>query len=277
MSRSCGLPSPAPAPFLRQSEGGRRRRAHFLALGLAFLSFGAGSALARSTAGALEGDTEARPAALGSLADPASKGRLLVASRDLLDPAFAETVVLVLESGPSGTIGVVVNRPSELETRSVLPDVKALSDRRDRIFLGGPVDLLQLLLLVRATDPPDQSMRVFADVFVTGSLQALHEAADHPSRHVQFRLFAGHTGWGPGQLEGGIARGDWLVVPGDVERVFAASPEKMWSELVERDGGSWVRFDPPASSNGDRHCSAGRATPTMPFPCESRPSPSCSP
>src|SRR6185436_18951660 len=59
MSRSCGLLSHAPAPFLRQSEGGRRRRAHFLALGLAFLSFGAGSALARSTAGAVERGPEA--------------------------------------------------------------------------------------------------------------------------------------------------------------------------------------------------------------------------
>src|SRR5262245_39365909 len=98
MRRRCGLRFPAPAPFLRRCRAGRRRVC-FFALSLVFLTVGARSAPARGTAGATEVDTEARSVAIGS-PETASKGRLLVASRDLLDPDFAETVVLVLESGP---------------------------------------------------------------------------------------------------------------------------------------------------------------------------------
>jgi putative transcriptional regulator len=220
---------------------------------------------------------EATVVAAPGAPDAAGKGRLLVASRQLQDPNFMETVILLLESGPSGAIGVVVNRPSELELRTVLPGVKGLSDRSDTVFLGGPVERFQLLLLVRASAPPKDSMRVFQDVFVTASLDALHRAAEETGQSVRFRLFAGYAGWASGQLESEIARGDWLVLPADAERVFASAPERIWSELVERDSGRWVRFDEPGwPDGGESHCSAGGGTPTMTGRCASRRSRSCS-
>lgn len=172
-----------------------------------------------------------------------ARGSMLVATRRLQDANFAESVVLVLESGADGAVGVVVNRPSKLELRSVLPEVKGLSQRSDPVFLGGPVQTFQLLLLVRAAEPPAQSMRVFRDVFVTASLDALNRAAADPPGDPRFRLFAGYAGWGRGQLEAEIARGDWTVVPGDAEHVFAPAPERVWQSLSGREG-RWVRLDP---------------------------------
>jgi putative transcriptional regulator len=204
------------------------------------------------------------------------RGRLLVASRLLQDPNFAETVVLILEGGSTGAVGVVVNRPTDLELRTVLPDVKELNERHDTVFLGGPVDRSQLLLLVRATAAPKDSMRVFGDVFVTASMDALSRAAEERGEEVRFRLFAGYAGWGPGQLDAEIARGDWIVVPGDAERVFATAPERVWSELIERDAGRWVRLDSaPGEWPGERDCGAVIETPTMAPPCKSEPSSSC--
>jgi putative transcriptional regulator len=192
------------------------------------------------------------------IAQGLSRGTMLVASRRLVDPNFAESVVLLLESGADGAVGVVVNRPSKLELRSVLPGVKALSERRDPLFLGGPVEKFQLLLLVRAATPPEQSVRVFRDVFVTASLDALNRAAAEPpgdppgdaAGDPRFRLFAGYAGWGTGQLEAEIARGDWTIVPADAEQVFAPAPERVWESLVTREG-RWVRFD-PEGANGAR-------------------------
>jgi putative transcriptional regulator len=245
-------------PFRRPMRG--ERLAYLVALGLVLLA--SGSPLA---AGAVPLETGVAAIPPGGPTAPdgpdgpdgkdgrdgaSGKGRLLVASPGLVDPNFAETVVLLLEGGTSGAIGVVVNRPSKLELRSVLPDVKGLTDRADTVFLGGPVERSQLLLLVRAATPPKDSLRVFEDVFVTASMEALSRAAEERSREVRFRLFAGYAGWGPGQLEMEIARGDWLIAPGDVERVFAAAPERIWSELVERESGRWVRNDRPIERTG---------------------------
>lgn len=242
----------------------------------------------------------ATPPSQGESDGTIGRGRLLVASPSLEDPNFAETVVLLLEGGSAGAVGVVVNRPSNLELRSVLPEVKELTERRDTVFLGGPVDRSQLLLLVRAAAPPKDSMRVFQDVFVTGSMDALSHAAEERSDDVRFRLFAGYAGWGPGQLDVEIARGDWRVVPGDAERVFATAPERVWSELIERDVGRWVGLDPreglftsrgsgrgPAErllpigarpANDRTHglaregdCDAEAGTPTMAPPCRREP------
>jgi putative transcriptional regulator len=238
MRRRCGLVNGFP-----RRSGVRKGRAFLFALGLAISWIWPQP----GDLGARLFEPQARVPGSGPApsapSDPGpGKGRLLVASRRLLDPNFAETVVLVLDSGAAGAIGVVVNRPSSLKLKSVLPDVKELTDRSETVFLGGPVERFQLLLLVRAPSPPEDSVRVFDDVFVTASLDALSRAAGARGDDVRFRLFAGYAGWAPGQLEAEIARGDWLVVPGDAERVFAAAPEEVWPELVEG-GGSWVRLD----------------------------------
>jgi putative transcriptional regulator len=187
--------------------------------------------------------TTTDPDRAGDGAQGVTRGSMLVATRQLLDPNFAESVILMLESGPEGAVGVVVNRPTKLELRTVLPEVKGLSQRPDTVFLGGPVETFQLLLLVRSPSPPEQSVRVFRDVFVTASLDALSRAAKEPPGDLRFRLFAGYAGWAAGQLEAEIARGDWTVAPGDVEQVFAPAPERVWKALVEREG-RWVGLDP---------------------------------
>jgi putative transcriptional regulator len=199
---------------------------------------------------------------------------MLVATRQLLDPNFAEAVVLLLESGAEGAVGVVVNRPSKLELRSVLPDVKGLSQRRDTVFLGGPVEKGQLLLLVRSPSPPQQSVRVFRDVFVTASLDALNRAAAESPGDPRFRLFAGYAGWGAGQLEVEIARGDWIVLPGDVEQVFAPAPERIWESLVEREG-RWVRLEPEGAKALRKRLQLARVPAYDTGPCESDPDASC--
>jgi putative transcriptional regulator len=169
------------------------------------------------------------------------KGMLLVASRDLADPNFSETVVLLVAYGPHGTMGVIINRPSDVKLATVLPSIKALRGRADLVYLGGPVMTNHVLMLIRSTKVLDDSLAVFDDVYASSSLTVLkHELAHHGAKN-HFRAFAGHAGWAPGQLEAEIAHGDWYVTPADADGVLTSKPQELWSKLLGRVEGDWVR------------------------------------
>ena len=166
-----------------------------------------------------------------------AKGKFLVASRDLHDPNFAETVILLVDYDREGALGVVVNRPSDVALIEALPEVNELRKRKDVVFLGGPVARDRMLLLVRTRQQPPQSLRVFDRVFASGSLTALRKSM---ARGDSIRAYAGYTGWGPGQLDMEVGRGDWFIGPADSNAVFSDRPTAMWDDLIERFSGDWA-------------------------------------
>lgn len=172
-----------------------------------------------------------------------AKGRLLVASRQLGDPNFAETVVLLLSYGERGAMGVIINRQSDVRLASALPQIDELHDRPDRVFLGGPVAANAMLVLIRATHPPESSQSIFGDVYATGSLAALRKAVGNKGKTDRLHAYVGYAGWGPGQLDQEVNRGDWYVAPPDAAIVFDTPPTDIWPKLVERFSGQWTKLE----------------------------------
>jgi len=183
------------------------------------------------------------------------RGKLLVASDGLVDPNFRQAVILLLEYERDGALGVVINRPTDVPLSSLLPDVSELSGRSDLAYVGGPVARDRMILLIRASAPPEASARVLDDVFITSSLDVLRELSRDASAARRFRAYVGYAGWGPQQLDDEIARGDWSVTPGEPASVFAPDPAKVWSQLRERTQGRWVR------APGLWHAAAGDRSP----------------
>lgn len=195
----------------------------------------AGAAQARD-----DGTPAARPyrvGAPGGAAARLAKGKFLVASRTLQDPNFAETVILLVDYDRDGALGVVVNRPTDVALVEALPEIGELRRRDDVIYLGGPVARDRMLLLVRTRQQPPQSLRVFDRVFASGSLDALRKSM---ARGDAIRAYAGYTGWGPGQLDREVTRGDWFIGPADSNAVFAERPAALWNTLIERYSGDWA-------------------------------------
>lgn len=177
---------------------------------------------------------------MGVLSVPPAKGRLLVASRTLQDPNFAQTVVLLLKADRHGAMGLVINRPTAVRLSDALPDLPELRSRGEEVFLGGPVQQGAMLLLVRGGQEPPGSARVMEDVYVTGRLSTLKELLNKGGPGVHLRAYAGYAGWGPGQLEREIARGDWLVGSSDAGSIFDLAPDQLWQRWLERLTGSWT-------------------------------------
>jgi putative transcriptional regulator len=175
----------------------------------------------------------ATPAAARRAVQPAA-GRILVAAPQLLDPSFARTVVLLTHHDRDGSLGVVINRPTTTALREVVPWVGDFEDRDDRLFLGGPVEQDHLLLLLRRSEAPPDSDRVFGDVWASGSLDTLRFVMEKRVPSTDLRAMAGYAGWGSGQLRAELERGDWYVLHGHDDLVFDADPATLWQVLVER-------------------------------------------
>jgi putative transcriptional regulator len=175
-----------------------------------------------------------------------ARGKFLVASRQLRDPNFSETVVLLIDYNRHGATGLVINRPTELRLSTVLPEIKGLQQRTDTVNIGGPVARRQIHLLIQSGSQPKESSRVFKDVYVSSSRTVLQRMIDDADAGEKFRVYAGYAGWAPGQLYREVSRGGWHVLEADTETVFDRAPAEVWPELIRRASVQWVRPQSPA-------------------------------
>ena len=164
---------------------------------------------------------------------PLSEGTFLVATRDLLDPNFAKTVVLLLQYSTDGAMGVIVNRRTDLKLSDLVTEIESLEDI---VYFGGPVAPEELTLLVHTREGPDESFRVLDDVWASKSRGLLEQLAKgakkKPKKRTEFRVYSGFAGWAPYQLDAEVARGDWLVIPADGKVVFHDHPSRVWRGLA---------------------------------------------
>ncbi len=176
------------------------------------------------------------------------RGQLLIAGPTLLDPNFHRTVVLMVEHSPEGALGLVLNRPSESNVREVVSELEEVLTADSPVFVGGPVQPGGLIVLARFPEPEAAALVSFADV---GILQA-DVPLDDPPDLLAARAFAGHAGWGPGQLDDELERGDWILEPATVDDAFTEDPHELWSAVLTRKGGSYAlvaRMPPDPSVN----------------------------
>jgi len=189
------------------------------------------------------------PPAARSLTDELGRGKFLIASRQLADPNFSETVVLLLEYDENGALGLIINRPTGIALSKLLPDVEELQERPDVVYVGGPVARERIVLLMRTSSPPLDSGRIFADTYVSSSLDTLKQMLSEARSGEPFHAYAGYAGWAPGQLDGEVRRGDWHVSPAQEEIVFDKEAGAIWPDLIEKRGGRWVRDTVPSHAS----------------------------
>ncbi len=163
------------------------------------------------------------------------KGRLLVAAPDLDDPNFAHTVVLLLaHDDAEGALGVVVNRPSDVEMVGALRDWDRLAAPPAFVFVGGPVEPTAVIGLAR-THADGEGVEPVLDG--AGVLDLALAPEDLGADVASIRVFAGYSGWAPGQLELEITAGGWFVVEARPDDPFSAEPDDLWSRVLRRQGG----------------------------------------
>ena len=163
-----------------------------------------------------------------------AKGVLLVASPSLEDPNFRQAVVLVVEHGPGGTVGLILNRSTNVLLSKALPDIAALKETSYRLFAGGPVEPTRFLLLFRLKEPPADARSVFDGVYLGRTPRVLENIITQAKPTETFRAFAGFAAWAPRQLEAEMLLGAWGILPPDSIGMFDKDPATFWQDCLSR-------------------------------------------
>ncbi|MEV0392633.1 YqgE/AlgH family protein [Polymorphospora rubra] len=190
--------------------------------------------------------------AIGGRSMESLTGQLLVAAPALKDPNFDRTVVLLVAHEPGGALGVVLNRATEVPVADVLSSWGSLAGEPAVLFEGGPVQPESAICLARMRTP---TRRLKGFHQVSGAVGTVDLSAD-PERLREsiagIRVFAGYSGWSPGQLEDEIAGGSWFLLDGLPGDAFVNRPDDLWSMVLRRQGGmmaAMAHFPPDVAVN----------------------------
>lgn len=165
--------------------------------------------------------------------DPARlrPGLFLYAAPGIADSRFAESVVLLIRHGPEGSMGLVVNRRTEMPLREALGSVEEARGSDLRVYWGGPVQPEAILALVRAPSPSPGAQTVLPEVHLTGDLADVRAALSGQDSAGRLRVYTGYAGWTAGQLPVEVRAGVWVLDKADAASVFAPDPAKVWPRI----------------------------------------------
>lgn len=161
-------------------------------------------------------------------------GMLLVAKRALDGSYFGQTVVYLIEHDEHGTLGLIVNRPSEIRLSDVLADIEDGPAAAHRLYYGGPVEPSAIMMLMRGQSAAGEMAHVAGSVYVSVDRHVLDAALAANKSASELRVYLGYSGWSAGQLDFELERGSWHVVTADADAVFSGESDSLWHRLIER-------------------------------------------
>lgn len=179
------------------------------------------------------------------------RGQFLIAAPHLKDPNFYKSVVVIVEHGEHGAMGLVINRPSSVLVSNALSKHFDLPETGDLVFCGGPVEPLALFILHNAEDLCGKDPAVASGLFIGSSGDVFEEVVRRGAEsmaNLKFRVYSGCAGWSKGQLEGEISRGDWYLLPACREAIYHDDPYLVY-DLMLREVHAAHRLLPDAAGD----------------------------
>ena len=170
--------------------------------------------------------------------DSEVKTLFLVARPELREPIFKESVVLMFPSsvvaGQGLVVGLIVNRPARVALSEIFPNDKALENRSETAYFGGPVDPRAPGVVFRSSKAAKQATLLFGDIYVSFDPDFIRELLKEPEKTPDLRLFVGRSQWVPAQLQYEMVMGAWYSVRAETNLIFSASPQYLWRKLFDR-------------------------------------------
>ena len=167
------------------------------------------------------------------------KGTFLVAMPILVDQNFRQTVVLLCDHSAEGSLGLVINRPMDVEASALLNDFPT-PNPSGRVYAGGPVAKNAMLILGRSNSV-HQGHGILKDVYLAKDIQMFKDSA-FVNTDGEIRCYLGYAGWAPGQLEAEMKSGAWHLIPGDSRMIFDTDSTLLWQDMMRRLGDDWAVY-----------------------------------
>lgn len=163
-------------------------------------------------------------------------GHLLIAMPSMMDPNFHQTVSYICEHSEQGALGIVINRPLEMDLGEIFKQLSlgqvAPEVAQNRVLRGGPVQIERGFVIHESEQQWEATTPVTDSIQVTTSKDILSAMAsgEGPSRSV---VALGYAGWGSGQLESEISSNAWLSVAASTDILFETPYEERWHKAAE--------------------------------------------
>ncbi len=170
-------------------------------------------------------------AAVPVAAQEMGSAKVLVARRQLTDPFYRHTVLLVRSIGNEQHIGLILNRPTKVTLGQLFPEHGPSKKVPDPVYVGGPSNATVLFAIVQSkTSPGGKSLRLQPDLYLAFEGDTVDRVIEKDPAHARF--LAGLVTWQPGELADELRRGAWFVMDADPSIVLRKPTEGMWEELV---------------------------------------------
>ena len=153
----------------------------------------------------------------------------LIAQDIAPESAFADSIVLTMNNLGPAPIGIIINRPTPISVAEIFPDLKPLERVHDKVYFGGPVELESIWFLFRASTPPQHAVQAVENVYLSADQDLLRRLLRRHKPMDGLRIYIGHAGWGPGQLENEIGLGAWNLEHASADAIFNGKSENPWS------------------------------------------------
>jgi putative AlgH/UPF0301 family transcriptional regulator len=159
-------------------------------------------------------------------------GKVLVASRDLGDPNFVKTVILLVRYDPQGVVGLVLNRRSHVPLSRVLKDLKAAKDRSDPVYLGGPVETPAVFALLQSAARVEGAEHISGAIYLISAKPLFEQTISTRPDPGVFHVYLGYAGWTEDQLRREVELGAWYIFPAEAGTVFNSDPDSLWPQMI---------------------------------------------
>ena len=165
-----------------------------------------------------------------------AQGSILIMQRDVPDPIFSHSVIVLAHNDNTGAVGLMIHYRSDVTIRRALAGIEGAEKRTDTLFVGGPVELEGVMALLRSSSPPADASPVAGKLYLVTSKRGIASALSEGRKASDLRIFLGYAGWGPGQLAREVRLGGWYIFDYDESLVFDEHPETLWKRLIEKTG-----------------------------------------
>ncbi|NIW23234.1 MAG: hypothetical protein GWN29_00955 [Gammaproteobacteria bacterium] len=190
---------------------------------------------------------------LPSLAATQERGDLLIATEQITEGAFAETVILLLHYADDGAVGVAINRPTWVTTTELFPELEDTHRYRGPVYHGGPLARATVLALSASAQLAAEDREPIVEgVYMSSNVGLFETLVEESNDGAELRFYAGHASWGPGQLDEELAAGAWHTVSASASLIFDSDPGSLWERLALSGTGMSVHRIPPAASKPAR-------------------------
>ena len=171
-------------------------------------------------------------------------GKLLVASRNLGDPRFTKTVILLARYDSQGVLGLILNRRTDVPLSRVLESPKVVKGRSDPVYLGGPLEMPAVFALFQSRAKLEGAEHVFDGVYLIAAKPLFEQTLSARPDAAIFRVYLGYAGWTQDQLRMEVELGAWFIFPAEVSTVFNADPDSSWLEMIRKTELQLARSEP---------------------------------